>query len=169
MKILLTICFGSVSLFVVAQDNFSKQIRAIVNDTSNKFKNVRGHYNPEPKIDFGIPYYSPKSDIDGTEINKIFYIEYNSYYHARVINSNSKDSVLTDSLLDVWIKKITSILGDNFTFGKASHPPGLKAFYIKRYKFSHGHLSIFLSFYRPYPDDRTNNVIRIDFEYKPKD
>lgn len=156
------ICIGPTSF---SQTNFATQVEAIFRDTINSFKTFQGKFNENPKI--GWPYHSAKSDIEGTDDNRVELFGENGYYSARVLNPNKSDSVLTDRLLHIWLEKLKNVVGTKFSFEVATHPPGFKAYYMKRYKFSYGNLSLFISHQRPDPQDRTDNEVRINFEYKP--
>ena len=142
-------------------------MEAIIKDTVNRFKTFEGKLNENPKM--GWPYHSSKSDIEGTYDNRVNLFSIRSFYSARVVNPNKGDSILTDKLLNVWLEKLTNVLGKGFSFDTATHPAGFKAYYMRRYKFSHGNLSVFVSHERPDPRDRTNNEVQIFFEYKHKD
>jgi hypothetical protein len=167
MKFLLIPAFVSIGLTSFSQSNFASQVEAILKDTINRFNSFQGKFNENPKM--GWPYHSAKFDIEGTDDNRVELLGENGYYSARVLNPNKSDSVLTDKLLHVWLEKLTKVLGNKFSLETATHPPGFKAYYMKRYKFSYAHLSILISHERPDPKDRTNNEVRINFEYKPKD
>ena len=125
MRFLLTTGFICFCLAIFSQNNFGNQVEAVLKDTVNGFQTFQGKFIENPKM--GWPYHSSRSDIEGTDDNRVGLFGGRSYYSARVINPNSNDSILTDKLLYVWIEKLNDVLGSNFIFKNNYSSAGIQS------------------------------------------
>ncbi len=145
---------------IAAQDNFSKDLAALVKDTIYEFHNLQGK-NIE---DSG--YYSALHEIVGTKNGKVYSIYTNFYYYAEIIGSESEDSVFAGKILETWKSKLIGALGSSFSLEPGTVPIGFKAYFGKGYLFKHGRLSISLEHWKRFTQNKPIHFVRLFIVYR---
>ena len=160
MRFILLLILVLSGMTCIAQSRFSSGIQDVINDTNNSFKTLQGAYNNENYA------FDPKTPIEGTVNGKIYVIYDNSYYYMEVRGSDTEDSAIADSTLAFWVKKLTPVLGKKFTLSKDHSPAGFKAYFVKGYIFTHGHLFLSVYQWKRFSGNRTIHFVRLMFTFK---
>lgn len=143
------------------QNNFSAQIKAIVNDTAHGFKNVRGEYDEELYV------YRPKFIIDSTYDGRVFNLATRSYFVFYLSNSEFADSALASEVMIRWKNKIGAALGPSFSVAPEKAPLGLKRSFDRGFVFTHQKLSIAVEQLNKVLDKKKIHYVRVFILHKP--
>lgn len=146
MRIAFIFFFLTFSSLLLGQNNFAKQLRQVINDTTNHFEKFKGSIRETS--DTESIYYNSLITLEGTSDNLVSIHRLICSYSADIADSVTKNK--GKKILDEWKIKLMSILGSGYKIEKGIS--GFSKSFIDGWRFYKGNFAISISLYQHFYD-----------------
>lgn len=109
-----------------------------------------------------------KQRVEGTMNDKLYSMTGMDVYFMEINGSSSKDSASAAAVFEKWTTKLATALGNQYVKATGTWSPGFKAYFVKSYTFSHGHLEARIEHAKRFEgdDDVATYYISLQFTYR---
>lgn len=146
MRIAFILFYLAFSSLLFSQNNFTKQLQQIINDSANHFQKFKGLIQETP-LETESSYYSSTITLEGTNNNLVIIHRSICSYGANIADSVTKNK--GKKILDEWRIKLMSVLGTGY---KMEKDQGLANLFIDGWKFNKNNFSVSLNLSRYFYD-----------------
>ena len=128
----------SLSFSLFSQSNFAKELKEILNDSSNHFQKFRGTL--KEMQDAESSYYNSTITLEGTKKNWVSTHRSVCSYHADIADSVTKNR--GKKILDEWKINLVSILGAGYKIEQSKRKWDSE--FVDGWTFTKGNFSVFI-------------------------